>query len=167
MWHALVATCFTTCLGLQQLHKVDLSSTLAVEFGFTSCNYCRDFLKPLQVVAQDSNVSHVSCNLKWIFSNIARQIARKIPLCNTSCRVRFCFLQRLQRFFEAIASCSPRFQRVTCLLQLEMDFFPMLRDKLQGKLHCVIPTVEFGFTSCNDCRDFLKLLQVAAQDSNV
>ena len=94
-------------------------------------------------------------------------MARKITLCETSYRVRFYFLQRLQRFFETTTSCSLRFQRVTCLLQLTMDFFPTLQDKLQGKFHCVTLAVEFGFTSCNDCRDFLKLLQVAAQDSNV
>ena len=82
-----LATCNEFFPTLQdKLQEKFLCVTLAVEFGFACCNDCRDFLKPLQVVAQDSNVSHVSCNLQWIFSSVARQIARKIASCNTSLR---------------------------------------------------------------------------------
>ena len=42
-----------------------------------------------------------------------------------------------------------------------------LQHKLQRKSHRVTLVVELGFTFCNDCRDFLKPLQVAVRDCKV
>ena len=42
-----------------------------------------------------------------------------------------------------------------------------LQYKLQRKLHRLTLAVELSSTFCNDCRDFLKLLQVAARDCSV
>ena len=42
-----------------------------------------------------------------------------------------------------------------------------LQHKLQRKLHLLTLAVKLDSTSCNDCRNFLEPLQVAAQDCNV
>ena len=68
---------------------------------------------------------------------VARKVANEIAPCDISCRARFNFLQRSQRFLKTITSSSWRLQRLTYLLHLAMNFFPTLRDNLQGKLHRV------------------------------
>ena len=42
-----------------------------------------------------------------------------------------------------------------------------LQHKLKRKLHCGTLAMELNSTFCNDCKDFLKPLQVAARDCNV